>query len=67
MDYLIENKWGIAVTIVALLMILGIFASALWFVFTASDTNRRFRWLQILERWNRKRGNRDETTVDRQS
>lgn len=55
MDYLIDNEWGIAVTMVALVIILGIFGSALWFIFHASDTNRRFRWLQFMGRRERKR------------
>ena len=66
MNYLTDNEWGIAVTIAALLMILGIFGSALWFIFHASDTNRRFRWLQALDRWNRKRrGSREGASTDR--
>ena len=65
MDYLIDNEWGIAITIVALLMILGIFGSALWFIFSASDTNRKIRWLQIFGRRNRKVGNRTEPRTNR--
>lgn len=57
-DYLIDNEWGIGVTIVALLMVLGIFGSALWFILAASDTNRKFRWLQFLNWRNRKDRNR---------
>jgi hypothetical protein len=64
-DYLIDNEWGIAITIVALLMIVGIFGSALWFIFMASDTNRKFRWLQILDRRNRKVGSRSEPRTNR--
>jgi hypothetical protein len=64
-DYLIDNEWGIAITIVALLMIVGIFGSALWFIFMASDTNRKFRWLQILDRRNRKVENRSEPRTHR--
>lgn len=55
MDYLIDSEWGLAVTIVALVIVLGIFGSALWFILRASDTNRRFRWLQFLDRRERKR------------
>lgn len=65
MDYLIDNEWGIAVTIVALLMILGIFGSALWFIFSASDTNRKVRWLQVLDWRNRKHRGRSEPRVNR--
>jgi hypothetical protein len=64
-DYLIDNEWGFAVTIVALLMILGIVGSALWFIFSASDTNRKFRWLQILAWRNRKEGNRGRPRPNR--
>lgn len=65
MDYLIDNEWGIAITIVALLMILGIFGGALWFIFAASATNRKFRWLQILGRRNRKERTRSVPRVNR--
>lgn len=54
MDYLIENEWGFAVTLVALLLVAGIFASALWFIFSASETNRKIRWLQVFSRRKRK-------------
>lgn len=64
-DYLIDNEWGIGVTIVALLMVLGIFGSALWFIFAASDTNRKFRWLQVLDWRNRKDKNRGEPPAGR--
>lgn len=64
-DYLIDNEWGVAITIVAFLMVLGIFGSALWFIFTASDTNRKFRWLQILDRRNRKADRRSEPRTNR--
>lgn len=46
----VENEWGWLVTVVALLMVLAIFASALWFIFSASSTNRKFRWLQVVDR-----------------
>lgn len=65
MDYLIDNEWGIAVTIVALLMIVAIFGSALWFILSASDTNRKFRWLQILDRRNRRARPRSQPRVHR--
>jgi len=64
MDYLIDNEWGIAVTLVALLIIVGIFGSALWFILSATKTNQKFRWLQILDRRKRKQ---DEASINRQS
>lgn len=39
---------GISMTVFALLSILVIFGSALWFIFSASAANRKFRWLQVL-------------------
>ncbi len=45
-----SNEWGILATILGLGMVLLIFGSALWFVYTAGRTNRRFRWLQLISR-----------------
>ena len=66
LDHLIDSEWGIGITMFALVLIIGIFGSALWFIFHASDTNRRFRWLQVF-RWNRKRGasRHGEASADR--
>ena len=47
MDFL-TGESGIPMTVFALVSILVIFASALWFVFSASAVNRKFRWLQVL-------------------
>lgn len=35
-------------TLFALLAIAVIFGSALWFILSASRTNKRFRWFQIV-------------------
>lgn len=47
MDF-ITNDSGISMTVIALLAVIAIFASALWFIFSASDVNRKFRWFQML-------------------
>ncbi len=47
MDF-ITNDSGISMTIIALLAVIAIFASALWLTFSASDVNRKFRWFQML-------------------
>lgn len=39
---------GIPMTVFALLAVIAIFASALWFIFSASNANKKFRWFQIL-------------------
>lgn len=48
-----DNEWGFLATLLALLMIIAIFGSALWFIFSASLSNKKFRWLQIVDRRNR--------------
>lgn len=47
MDFL-NGDSGIPMTVFALLAIAVIFASALWFILSASRTNKRFRWFQIV-------------------
>lgn len=49
-----SNEWGILATIIGLAMVLLIFGSALWFVYSAGRTNRIFRWLQLLGWRNRR-------------
>ncbi|HEX7720190.1 MAG TPA: hypothetical protein VF389_10310 [Woeseiaceae bacterium] len=49
-----SNEWGILATILGLAMVLLIFGSALWFVYSAGRTNRKFRWLQLFSRRNRR-------------
>jgi hypothetical protein len=44
----IINGSGLSMTVFALLAVIAIFASALWFIFSASDANRKFRWFQML-------------------
>ena len=48
----IDNGWGLPFTVLALLAVLAIFGSALWFIFSAMDVNRKFRWFQIVDRRN---------------
>lgn len=47
MDFL-TGESGISMTVFAVIAILVIFGSALWFIFSASAANRKFRWLQAL-------------------
>lgn len=47
MDFL-NGDSGIPMTVFALLAIAVIFASALWFILSASRSNKRFRWFQIV-------------------
>lgn len=47
---IIENEWGLPITALALLAIVAIFGTALWFIFSANRTNRKIRWLQIIGR-----------------
>ena len=47
MDFL-NGDSGLRMTLFALLAIAVIFASALWFILSASRTNKRFRWFQVL-------------------
>lgn len=54
MDF-ITNDSGISMTVLALLAVIAIFASALWFIFSASDVNRKFRWLQMLRTRNERK------------
>lgn len=46
----INNEWGLPMTALALIAVLAIFGTALWFIFSATDTNKKFRWFQILGR-----------------
>jgi hypothetical protein len=46
----INNEWGLPMTVLALLSVLAIFGAALWFILSATEINRRFRWFQIIGR-----------------
>lgn len=46
----INNEWGLPMTALALLAVLAIFGTALWFILSAMDTNKKFRWFQIVGR-----------------
>lgn len=43
-----SGESGVPMTVFAVIAVLVIFGTALWFVLSASATNRRFRWMQIL-------------------
>jgi hypothetical protein len=46
----IDDGWGLPMTALALLSVLAIFGAALWFILSATEINRRFRWFQIVGR-----------------
>ena len=46
----IDNGWGLPMTALALVAVLAIFGSALWFILSAMDVNKKFRWFQIVDR-----------------
>lgn len=46
----INNEWGLPMTVLALISVLAIFGTALWFILSAMDTNKKFRWFQIVGR-----------------
>lgn len=52
---LITNDSGVPMTVFALLAVIAIFASALWFIFSATDVNKKFRWFQILRTRNKRK------------
>jgi hypothetical protein len=47
---IISNEWGLPMTVLALLAVLAIFGSALWFILSATEINKKFRWFQIVGR-----------------
>lgn len=55
----IDSGWGWPMTVLALLAVLAIFGTALWFILSATDVNKRFRWFQIVNR--RARQDRSDT------
>jgi hypothetical protein len=46
----IENEWALPITALALLSVLAIFGAALWFIVSATEANKKFRWFQIVGR-----------------
>jgi hypothetical protein len=46
----IDNGWGLPLTALALLSVLAIFGAALWFILSATEINKKFRWFQIVGR-----------------
>ena len=49
----IDSEWGFPMTALALISALAIFGTALWFILSATDTNKKFRWFQIVGRRDR--------------
>ena len=62
MDFL-NGDSGIPMTLFALLAIAVIFASALWFILSASRTNKRFRWFQVVRTRGKTKGGRHLKSV----
>ncbi|HEX5766229.1 MAG TPA: hypothetical protein VFY27_11720 [Woeseiaceae bacterium] len=58
----INNEWGFPMTMLALISVLAIFGTALWFILSAMDTNKKFRWFQIVGR--RERQERTKRTSE---
>lgn len=46
----LDNGWGLPMTLLALISVLAIFGAALWFILSATEINKRFRWFQIVGR-----------------
>ena len=46
----IDGGWGLPMTVLALVAVLAIFGSALWFILSAMNVNRKFRWFQVVDR-----------------
>jgi hypothetical protein len=50
----LASEWGLSMTALALLAVLVIFGTALWFILSAMKINKKFRWFQIVRRRDRK-------------
>jgi hypothetical protein len=46
----VDNGWGLPMTALALVSVLAIFGAALWFILSATEINKKFRWFQIVGR-----------------
>jgi hypothetical protein len=51
----ISNEWGLPIAALALLSVIAIFGLAYRFIRSATESNKRFRWLQIVGRRERQR------------
>lgn len=49
MDW-INNEWGLPMAGLALVLVLAIFGLSLWFILSAMETNKKYRWFQIVRR-----------------
>lgn len=55
----ISNEWGLPMAVLALLAVIAIFGFAYRFIRSASKSNKRFRWLQIVGRREKQRRSDD--------
>lgn len=55
----ISNEWGLPIAALALLLVIAIFGFAYRFIRSATASNKRFRWLQIVDRRERQRRSGD--------
>lgn len=55
----ISNEWGLPMAVLALLAVIAIFGFAYRFISSATEGNKRFRWLQIVGRRERQRRSGD--------
>lgn len=62
----INNEWGFPMTMLALISVLAIFGTALWFILSAMDTNKKFRWFQIVGRRERQERTKSTSEWDQQ-
>lgn len=62
----INNEWGLPMTALALLAVLAIFGAALWFILSATEINKKFRWFQITGRRARRERAKDARKWEQQ-
>ena len=63
----INGEWGLPMTVLALISVLAIFGTALWFILSATDTNKKFRWFQIVGRRERQERAKSASEWERQA
>ena len=59
----INNEWGYLIAALALLSVIAIFGVAYRFIRSATESKKRFRWLQIVGR--RERQSRARENLNR--
>ena len=62
----IDNEWGLPMTALALLSVIAIFGAALWFILSATEINKKFRWFQIVGRRERQERAKDARKWEQQ-